>query len=150
MAEILTTDVLVIGGGAAGVNAALKAADEGARVVMVVKGLLGKSGCSIFASHLPYHDATTAEKSAARLLYSVRYYNHYLTDQEHCMRMGKYMREEFFDELERLGVYWRRTEDGRLMASLNRVPVSVAHKQGASGVIIMDKRRREILHRRVP
>jgi len=148
--ELLTTDVLVIGGGAAGVNAALKAADEGARVVMVVKGLLGKSGCSIFASHLPYHDATTAEKSAARLLYSVRYYNHYLTDQEHCKRMGKYMREEFFDELERLGVYWRRTEDGRLMASLNRVPVSVAHKQGASGVIIMDKRRREILHRGIP
>ncbi len=33
VAELLTTDVLVIGGGAAGVNAALKAADEGARVV---------------------------------------------------------------------------------------------------------------------
>lgn len=145
--EVLTTDVLVIGGGAAGANAALKAADQGARVVMVVKGLLGKSGCSIFASHLPYHDVTTAQKSADRFRYSIRYYNHYLTDQEHVKRMGKYMREEFFDELEKLGVYWLRTADGRLMASLNRVPVSVAHKQGASGIIIMDKRRREILAR---
>jgi succinate dehydrogenase / fumarate reductase flavoprotein subunit len=148
--EVLSTDVLVIGGGAAGANTALKAADRGARVVMVVKGLLGKSGCSIFASHLPYHDISTAEKSQARYRYSVRYYNHYLTDQEHVKRMGRYMREEFFDELERLGVYWRRTADGRLMASLNRVPVSVAHRQGASGVIIMDKRRREILGRGIP
>ena len=145
MAEVLTTDVLVIGGGAAGANAALKAADRGARVLLVVKGLLGKSGCSVFASHLPYHDVTTDEKSRDRFRYSVRYYNHYLTDQEHVRRMGKYMREEFFDELEELGVYWRRTEDGRLMASLNRVPVAVVHKQGASGIIIMDKRRRQIL-----
>ena len=83
MIEMLSTDVLVIGGGAAGANATLKAADQGAKVIQVVKALLGKSGCSIFASHLPYHDVTTAEKSAARFLYSVRYYNHYLTDQEH-------------------------------------------------------------------
>ncbi len=150
MAEVLGTDVLVIGGGAAGANAALKAAREGARVLMVVKGLLGKSGCSIFASHLPYHDVSTPEKGRDRFRYSVRYYNHYLTDQEHVRRMGQYMRGEFFDELERLGVYWRRTEDGRLMASLNRVPVTVAHKQGASGVIIMDKRRRQVLARGIP
>ncbi len=53
MTDVATTDVLVIGGGAAGTNAALKAADRGADVVMVVKGLLGESGCSILASHLP-------------------------------------------------------------------------------------------------
>ncbi len=150
MSEVLTTDVLVIGGGAAGANAALKAADKGARVLIVVKGLLGKSGCSIFASHLPYHDVTTAEKGRDRFRYSVRYYNHYLTDQEHVKRMGAYMRSEFYDELEELGVYWRRTEDGRPMPSLNRVPVLVAHKQGASGVILMDKRRRQILGRGIP
>ncbi len=150
MSEVLTTDVLVIGGGAAGANAALKAADKGARVLIVVKGLLGKSGCSIFASHLPYHDVTTAEKGRDRFRYSVRYYNHYLTDQEHVKRMGTYMRSEFYDELEELGVYWRRTEDGRPMPSLNRVPVLVAHKQGASGVILMDKRRRQILGRGIP
>ena len=41
MMDVLTTDVLVIGGGAAGTNAALKAADRGVGVVMVVKGLEG-------------------------------------------------------------------------------------------------------------
>ncbi|HXQ66380.1 MAG TPA: FAD-dependent oxidoreductase, partial [Alphaproteobacteria bacterium] len=42
MVDVLETDVLVIGGGAAGSNAVLKAADRGAKVTMVVKGLLGK------------------------------------------------------------------------------------------------------------
>lgn len=150
MVEIARADVLVIGGGAAGTNAALKAADAGARVLMIVKGPLGKSGCSIFASHLPYHDVSTNEKASDRFRYSVRYYNHYLTDQHHVRRMGKYMREEFFDDFERAGIYWRRTADGRLMASGGKVPVAVAHKQGASGVILMDKRRRQILARGIP
>jgi succinate dehydrogenase / fumarate reductase flavoprotein subunit len=150
MSETISTDVLVIGGGAAGANAALKAADRGAEVLMVVKGFLGKSGCSIFASHLPYYDESTPQKAKDRFRYAVRYYNHYLTDQEHVRRMGVYMRTEFHAELERLGVYWLRREDGTLMPSLGLVPMVVAHKQGASGVLIMEKRRREILGRRIP
>jgi succinate dehydrogenase / fumarate reductase flavoprotein subunit len=79
--QVLRTDVLVIGGGAAGANAALKAADRGARVVMVVKGLLGKSGCSILRATCP---TTTRARPRRRptARYAVRYYNHYLTDQE--------------------------------------------------------------------
>jgi succinate dehydrogenase / fumarate reductase flavoprotein subunit len=143
--ETVETDVVVIGGGAAGANAALKAAAQGARVALVVKGLVGKSGCSIFGSHLPYHDMSSAQRAVDRLTYSVRYYNHYLTDQDYCLRMGAYMREEFFDDLERIGVYWRRDEAGKLLAIASRTPALVAHKQGASGMILMDKRRRQIL-----
>lgn len=150
MIDVVAVDVLVIGGGAAGANAALKAADQGAKVAMVVKGLLGKSGCSVFASHLPYHDVTTEQKSYDRLRYSVRYYNHYLTDQEYCKRMGAYMRTEFFPELENLGVYWLRDEDDRVKAVASRTPALVAHKQGASGIIIMDRRRRQIFGRGIP
>jgi len=150
MVDVLDTDVLVIGGGAAGSNAALKAAEQGARVAMVVKGLLGKSGCSIFASHLPYHDTSTEQRARDRLRFMVRYYNHYLADQEYCRRMEVYMRTEFFSDLERLGVYWRRDAEGRLMAIESRTPALVVHKQGASGPIIMDKRRREILRRGIP
>lgn len=150
MIERIETDVLVIGGGAAGANAALKAADQGVKVVMVVKGLLGKSGCSVFASHLPYHDVTTEQKSYDRLRYSVRYYNHYLTDQDYCKRMGVYMRTEFFPELEKLGVYWLRGEDDRVKAVASRTPALVSHLQGASGIIIMDRRRREVLGRGIP
>lgn len=150
MVDLLETDVLVIGGGAAGTNAVLKAADRGARVTLVVKGLLGKSGCSIFASHLPYHDQSTEQRERDRVRFMVRYYNHYLADQEYCMRMAAYMRSEFFGDLERLGVYWRRDDDGRLMAIQSRTPALVVHKQGASGPIIMDKRRREIFRRGIP
>jgi succinate dehydrogenase flavoprotein subunit len=150
MIDVVKTDVLVIGGGAAGTNAVLKAADRGARVMLVVKGLVGKSGCSIFASHLPYHDVSTKQKDHDRLQYSIRYYNHYLADQEYCIRMGAYMRNEFFPDLERLGVYWRRDEEGRLMAIASRTPALVVHKQGASGIIILDRRRREIFRRGIP
>ena len=50
----IKTDVLVIGGGAAGARAALAANDQGMKTTLVVKGLLGKSGCSIFAGNLNY------------------------------------------------------------------------------------------------
>jgi succinate dehydrogenase / fumarate reductase flavoprotein subunit len=148
--EVLRTDVLVIGGGGAGAHTALEATARGARVQMVVKGLLGKSGCSIFAGYFPYPDVTTPEKSHERLVNSVRYYNHYLTDQDYVMRMEAYMRDEFFAELERLGVYWRRRDDGALEVSPNRARVVVAQKQGASGTIIMDKLRRRILSQGIP
>lgn len=47
--EHVTTDVLVVGGGMAGVFAAVKAHDQGAKVVLVDKGAVGKSGQTPFA-----------------------------------------------------------------------------------------------------
>jgi len=47
----IETDVLVIGGGAAGIRAALAAHDAGAEVVLIDKGLVGRSGMS---GTLPY------------------------------------------------------------------------------------------------
>ncbi len=156
MVDVIETDVLVIGGGAAGTNAVLKAADRGVRVTLVVKGLLGKSGCSIFASGIPFgtptqqwlvDDVSPEERARDRWRLMIRYYNHYLADQEYCGRMEEFMRNEFFSDLERLGIYWRRDDQGQLMAVASRTPTLVAHKQGTSGPIIMDKRRREIFRR---
>lgn len=160
MAEMLETDVLVIGGGAAGTNAVLKAADRGAKVTMVVKGLVGKSGCSIFASTIPFgtptpqwvvEDVSPEERDRHRLVFMVRYYNHYLADQEYCRRFEAYMRTEFFGDLERLGAYWRRDDAGRIQPTgSRRTPNLVAHKQGATGPAVLDKRRREIFRRGIP
>jgi fumarate reductase (CoM/CoB) subunit A len=44
--EILDTDVLVIGGGGAGLQAALAAGEKGARVLLVSKTPMGKSTCT--------------------------------------------------------------------------------------------------------
>jgi succinate dehydrogenase/fumarate reductase flavoprotein subunit len=45
------TDVLVIGGGIAGCFAAIKASEQGARVILVDKGHAGKSGQTPYAGN---------------------------------------------------------------------------------------------------
>lgn len=58
-----TTDVLVIGGGMAGLFAAVKASDAGAKVMMVSKGRLGSSGQTPFAKGIFAYDPATEKAS---------------------------------------------------------------------------------------
>lgn len=66
----LTTDVLVAGGGPAGAWAALKAAEAGARVVLVDKGYCGTSGATAAAGtgvwYVPPHPAERERAMASR------------------------------------------------------------------------------------
>ncbi|MBN2906699.1 MAG: FAD-binding protein [Rhodobacteraceae bacterium] len=57
------TDVLVIGGGMAGLFAAVKAHDAGARVLLVSKGRLGSSGLTPFAKGFFVFDPKTEKGS---------------------------------------------------------------------------------------
>lgn len=57
------TDVLVIGGGMAGLFAAVKAHDAGARTLMVSKGRLGASGQTPFAKGIFAYDPSKEELS---------------------------------------------------------------------------------------
>jgi len=57
------SDVLVIGGGMAGLFAAVKAHDAGARVLLVSKGRLGSSGMTPFAKGIFAYDPKTAKIS---------------------------------------------------------------------------------------
>lgn len=57
------TDVLVVGGGIAGLFAAVKTHDEGANVLMVSKGRLGASGMTPFARGIFAYDPSKAEMS---------------------------------------------------------------------------------------
>lgn len=47
--EVIKTDVLVIGGGGAGARAAIEAAKANVKVLIAVKGLFGRSGCTVMA-----------------------------------------------------------------------------------------------------
>ena len=58
-----SSDVLVIGGGMAGLFAAVKAHDAGARVMMVSKGRLGSSGQTPFAKGIFAYDPEKEEMS---------------------------------------------------------------------------------------
>ncbi|GAB4341364.1 MAG: FAD-binding protein [Calditrichia bacterium] len=61
--SVIRSDVLVIGGGMAGLFAAIKAHDAGAKVVMVSKGRLGSSGQTPFAKGIFEFDEKTSKVS---------------------------------------------------------------------------------------
>lgn len=46
--RVIETDVLVVGAGGAGANAAVAAARSGAKVMLVAKGALGRSGLGLW------------------------------------------------------------------------------------------------------
>ena len=109
----------MIGGGAAGARAALKSREAGHSTTMVVKGLLGKSGCSIFAGNLNYlgppQEFPQTEEGAAdqasyeekRLKGSVEFmgrYTHWLGDQEYMKHAARFTQEEFFPWMVRTAV----------------------------------------------
>lgn len=64
-------DVLVIGSGMAGLFAAVKAHDAGAKVIMVSKGRLGASGQTPFAKGIFAYDPNTAPMTTTGVLGSI-------------------------------------------------------------------------------
>ncbi|CAH0529531.1 FAD-dependent oxidoreductase [Vibrio hippocampi] len=74
----IETDVLVIGGGFAGCYASIKAAEQGAKVVMAVKGRTGRSGLTPWAnSWFVYHETkgVTREQYIQQFKLSGEYLN---------------------------------------------------------------------------
>lgn len=55
--EIVETDVLVIGGGIAGIRAAAEASNNGAKVVLANKGHVGKDGAAVWMAGMGYQAA---------------------------------------------------------------------------------------------
>lgn len=62
--EIIETDVLVIGGGIAGIFAALKAKAQGVNVTIADKGTVGRSGLSPWFGAYNYYDAASSGSRA--------------------------------------------------------------------------------------
>ena len=154
----IDTDVLVIGGGVAGARAAYDADRAGLSVTMVVKGLLGKSGCSIFAGNLNYFappddesgappPATTADEKELRIRRTMAFlakYTHYLGDQEYMRRASEWNQREFYDWIESRGVYILRDDDGNIVTDLPRKTQIWAVQMGMSGTVVMDMLRKLI------
>ena len=106
-------DVLVVGGGLAGVYAAIKAIEAGAgMVVQVDKGQVGKSGCSCFAAgvmHTFFPQEDNLEDRVRRLVRA----QGYLAQQD---IMASQMEQSWpvTNEMADLGVDFVRTTDGAL------------------------------------
>jgi succinate dehydrogenase / fumarate reductase flavoprotein subunit len=158
MSEItyIDAEVLVIGGGLAGARAALETSAAGLKTVLLVKALLGKSGCSIFAGNLNYFAAPESqgeavptqeerEQAVQRTMAFLAKYTHYLGDQEYMRNASEYHQKEFFPWLEERGLYLLRDEHGAVVTDHPKRSQAWAVKMGMSGTVIMDMMRKAVL-----
>jgi succinate dehydrogenase/fumarate reductase flavoprotein subunit len=173
MVELVDTDVLVIGGGAAGCTAAMTASDHGAKVTMLVKGLIGRSGCSIFAGTLdappktmplpllsalrkvwlglaPVYKIPIPKNYRRFLIEAVKCYMHYLVDQDYVLDAMIWAKKHFFTPIEATGLYLLRDSQGKLVTNLGENPSAIwAYKMGFSGVVFMQHLRKQVAQRRI-
>lgn len=154
----IATDVLVIGGGVAGARAALDASEAGLDVTLICKGLLGKSGCSIFAGNLNYFAPPSDEKKNGtgeapqpvheerirRTMAFLAKYTHYLGDQQYLRNASEWSQREFFDWIEERGIYILRDAEGEIVTDLPRRTQAWAVQMGMSGTVVMDMLRKII------
>ncbi len=151
--QILSTDVAIIGGGAAGCYAALDLRKRGIKSLIICKGLVGKSGASLFAGNLVISGRALGNSEAnARNTaeFLIKYHNQFLIDQEWARRCGAWIEQVYYPELEELGLYFRRDDDGNVVTSPGAIRSIAANVQGNSGVPFMDLRRKQILRAGIP
>ncbi len=151
--QILNTDVAVIGGGAAGCYAALNLHRMDLKTIVICKGLIGKSGASIFAGNLVLSgrslgNSETHARDTAEFL--IKYHNQFLIDQEWARQCGQWLEKFYYPELEEAGLYLRRDNDGNVVTSPGKIRSVAANMQGNSGVPFMDLRRKQIIKAGIP
>lgn len=113
--QIIETDVLIIGGGIAGPRAAIEAKNRGVRVLMIVKGIYGASGCSLSPSTAsaigPWSDPRdSVEKHLRDMVINGK---QFLCDQELANVQANEGGERLL-ELEKWGMVWDRDAQGKI------------------------------------
>jgi succinate dehydrogenase/fumarate reductase flavoprotein subunit len=149
----LRAQALVIGGGAAGTYAALCLHRHGVTPLVISKGLVGKSGASIFAGNLVISGrvlGNTEENARDTAEFLIKYHNQFLIDQEYAKRCGQWIAEVYYPELEEAGLYLRRDDAGNMVTSPGRIRSIAANVQGNSGVPFMDLRRKQLIRAGIP
>jgi succinate dehydrogenase/fumarate reductase flavoprotein subunit len=146
--RVITTDVAIVGGGAAGCYAALNLQQAGIKPLIVCKGLVGKSGASLFAGNLVISGrqlGNTEENARNTAEFLIKYHNQFLIDQEWARRCGQWIEQVYYPELEAAGLYLRRDDAGEVVTSPGKIRSVAANVQGNSGVPFMDLRRKQII-----
>jgi fumarate reductase (CoM/CoB) subunit A len=110
--EVVTTDVLIIGGGAAGARAAIEAADQGCNVILTNKGLVSKSGATPMADTfaIPLHPQDSKKAHFEDIVRVGRN----LGDQNLIRALVDDAKARFLD-LEEYGVPFQRNDDEILL-----------------------------------
>ena len=118
--KTITTDVVIVGGGAAGCYAALNLQRSGIQSLIVCKGLVGKSGASLFAGNLVISGrllGNTEENARNTAEFLIKYHNQFLIDQNWARRCGQWIESTYYPELEEAGLYFRRDDAGQVVTS---------------------------------
>ncbi len=79
---VLQTDVLVVGGGIAGIRAAIEAHDMGAHVILVNKGPFGRDGASVWMAGDGFQAAMYPPDSVEQHIEDTIRGGHFLSNQE--------------------------------------------------------------------
>src|SRR5215203_4119041 len=151
--KTITTDVVIVGGGAAGCYAALNLQRNGIQSLIVCKGLVGKSGASLFAGNLVISGrllGNTDENARNTAEFLIKYHNQFLIDQRWARRCGQWIENVYYPELEEAGLYLRRDEQGKVVTSPGKIRSVAANVQGNSGVPFMDLRRKQVIRAQIP
>ena len=120
MYKSLETEVLVIGGGGAGCRAAIEAHDKGSKVLMMLKGRLGNSGCTLWVGISSAVGSWGGDKSDSNetSMIDLLSYGGYLGNQD----LAKILSDESADrvhEMEEWGIDFRRNEDGSVFVEMD-------------------------------
>jgi succinate dehydrogenase/fumarate reductase flavoprotein subunit len=148
-----STDVVVVGGGAAGCYAALDLQRRGIKTTIVCKGLVGKSGASIFAGNLVLSGrglGNSEEQARNTAEFLIKYHNQFLIDQTWARGCAQWIESVYYPELEAAGLYLRRDDDGNVVTSPGKIRSVAANQQGNSGVPFMDLRRKQVIKAGIP
>jgi len=106
----IETDVLIIGGGGAGVRAAIEAARQGCRVIVANKGPVGRSGTTPMAMEALQCVCTPGDSEELHFQDAVAG-QRYLGDERLIAKMVREARQRVKD-LEDFGVRFKRRPDG--------------------------------------
>lgn len=128
--QVITTDVLVVGGGLAGCWAALRAAELSPRVTLVDKGVVARAGTTVFC-----HDILAPMPESELDVWAKEIVEHaeYMSDERFVEVLLKEEGKRI-NEMRQWGVPFETDEQGNLFLSLGR-----GHKQ--SKVVLVDCRK---------
>lgn len=109
------TDVLVIGGGAAGARAAIESAKTGVKTLLIVKGIFGAGGCSLSPSLASVVGPWKSEGDSVNRHFEdmVIKGKQFLCDQALAKQQAEGGAEAML-ELEKWGLVWDRDSTGKI------------------------------------
>jgi succinate dehydrogenase / fumarate reductase flavoprotein subunit len=151
--QVVATEVVIVGGGAAGCYAALELNRRGIKSLIVCKGMVGKSGASLFAGNLVISGrllGNTEANARNTAEFLIKYHNQFLIDQDWARACGQWIENVYYAELEEAGLYLRRDDAGNVVTSPGMIRSVAANVQGNSGVPFMDLRRKQIIRAGIP